>query len=60
MLGEKKAEKDGRLSSSLPWIPGETRLEEKFQGDMSKPREVETRSRLHVLDPSGQSTGKKA
>ena len=45
-----EAEKGDRLYSSLHWIPGDRRLEEEFQGDLSKPRNstvqdrVETRS----------------
>ena len=39
LQGEEKAEKDDKLCSSLPWIPGETRLKN-FWGDVSKPRKV--------------------
>ena len=44
MQGEKKAEKDDKLSSSLPWIHGETRFKKNSKVTCRKQERYTTRN----------------
>ena len=64
LLGEKKAEKHDRLSSSLSWIPGKRDWRNNPRWHFATKKctlqnWVATRSRIRLLDSFGQGTGKR-